>query len=183
MPADNKPIRLSENEDALLRRLYSNFRIPRDQYKKRPEDLAALTKTWNDLSGRKDAGTELVRYIQNQQKAKGRLETPWPTFNGAHERAPAISGTLSDEQLAALRDAYSDIVLPLGLGTDAVMWNDDVVSALANEFTRLTGKILPGSFLLAIAEEKRKRGLWFKVGRGGLGFDDLGELDRVDEDE
>lgn len=186
MSAPNKPIRLSENEDALLRRLYVNFRIPRDQYKKRPEDLAALEKTWCDLSGRSDAGTELVRYIQNQQKAKRRLKVAWPVFDGMHERSPAISGTLSDEQMAALKIAYASTILPLGLGTDAAIWNDEVVIALASEFMRLTGRIIPGILLLAIAEEKRKRGLWAKVGRNrgsDLGFSDLGELDRAEDQE
>jgi hypothetical protein len=146
------------------------------------EDLTLFAATFNRLSGRHDESTELIRYIQNKQKAKRRLPIPWPVFEGNHQRAPALSGTLDDEEMEALRGAYEQVVLPLHLGTDALLWNEEVVSALATEFLRRTGRIVPGFILVAIAEEKRKRKLWFTVGRGGdrdLGnqFDDLDDVE------
>jgi len=182
MPIRKKPIGLSEHDDRLLRAIYVQYRIPRDQYKRRPEDLEMLTETFNRLSGRSDSGADLIHYIQTKQKAKRRLKVPWPTFNGDHKRAPAVSGHLTSEQMEALREAYQAIVLPLSLGVDALVWNEEVADALAAEFTRRTGRIVPGLVLIAIAEEKRKRKLWFKVGRQrpDLG-EDFGDLDKIEE--
>lgn len=185
MTSDGKPIRLNAHDDSLLRNLYKQLGIPRDQYKKRPADMAFLEKAWKNLSGRNDPVAELIRYMQNQQKAKRRLAEPWPTFDGNHKRAPSVSEVLDDEKMQALRTAYDATVLPLGLGTDAVAWNSEVVNALTKEFARLTGAIVPGLVLLAIAEEKRKRGKWLKVGRAsrcGLGFGDLHEVAGLDND-
>ena len=183
MEERRKPIRLGEHEDSLLRSVYVHFRIPRDQFKKRPEDLAAFTRMFNRLSGRHDESQELIRYMQNQQKAKRRLKTPWPTFDGTHKRSPALSGTLDVDEMEALRDAYQRIVLPLDLGVDAVFWHQDVLNDLADEFARLTGKIVPGFSLAAIAEEKRKRRLWFTVGRQRRDdrADGFGDLDAVED--
>lgn len=182
MPGNNKPIRLSRDEDRLLRSLYVQLRIPRDQFKKRPQDADFLERAWHNLSGRSDPWQELVRYMQNQQKAKERLiargEEPWPVFDGNHKRAPALTSMLDDADMEALKSAYEQTVLPLALGTDAVMWNDEVVSSLEREFARLAGKRIPGLILVAVAEEKRKRKLWFRVSKRQDGFD-FGSLDDV----
>jgi hypothetical protein len=87
---------------------------------------------------------------------------------------------MDQTDMAALQAAYEVTVLPLSLGTDAVLWNDEVVSALERQFTRLTAKIIPGIILLTIAEEKRKRRLWFKVGRNRRDGFDYGSLDDVE---
>lgn len=179
MTGREKPIRLSADEDGLLRNLYVQFGIPRDQYKKRPAELSLLERSWKNLSGRSDSGPELVRYIQNQQKAKQRLAVPWPTFNGAHKRAPSFSDSMDKDRMEALKTAYENAVLPHGLGDDAVFWNSEIVEALAKEFSRLTGTIVPGYALLVIAEEKRKRGDWFKVGKRGHGRKGFKDLDQA----
>jgi len=57
------------------------------------------------------------------------------------------------------------------------------VAALAAEFTRRTGMIISGNDLMSIAEEKRKRKLWFTVGRkrqARFGFDDLDALEEAE---
>jgi hypothetical protein len=184
MPPTDKPIRPSEHDDGVARAVYFHKRIPRDQYKKRPEDLQELADTINRLTGREDKPDQWLRYIQNQQKATTRYllqgREPWPTFDGEHQKAPALTSILSAEQMESLRESYEIAVLPYELGTDAAVWHESVVAALAAEFTRRTGAIVPGILLLAIVEEKRKRGLWFKVGRKrqvNLAFGDLDALD------
>jgi hypothetical protein len=176
MAGSDLPIRLSEHDDGLLRILYVRFGIPRDQYKKRPEDSARFEREWRRLSGRNDTMPELVRYMQNQQKAKRRLRVPWPVFNGSHKKAPALSGILDEREMEALKAAYVLVVLPLGIGTDAAAWTDEVITELARQFTKRTGRIVPGLTLMAIAEEKRKRGLWFKLRRGREEFGGLDEV-------
>ncbi|MCA9125114.1 MAG: hypothetical protein H6822_01995 [Planctomycetaceae bacterium] len=181
MTSNDKPIRLDAHDDGLLRNLYVQLGIPRDQYKKRPEDMNVLERMWVNLSGRNDSAPELIRYMQNQQKAKRRLKVPWPVFNGAHKRAPSLSSALDGEQMESLKSAYEAVVLPLDVGTDAAAWNEEAVESLAREFSRLTGMIMPGLILLAIAEEKRKRGVWFKVGRRRSEGFDFGSLDDVED--
>jgi hypothetical protein len=187
MPAKEFPIRLSPEEDALLRKIYVQFRIPRDQYKRRPEELAAFIHRWNKLSGRDDEPGEVIRYIRNQQKAKSRLPVPWPTFKGTHKRAPEPSVHLDDKQLTALREIYAEIVIPLKIGVDMVEANEELCSRLSKEFAKRTGLIVPELTLVAIAEDKRKRGEWFRVGRQGwsqgIGFDDMDQIDKADDNE
>jgi hypothetical protein len=180
-----KPIRLTPDLDRLLRNLYVQLRIPRDQYKKRPEDAVFLERAWRNLTGRDDPWQELVRYMQNQQKAKERLIArglePWPVFDGNHRRAPALAQTLDDNEMTALKAAYEAVVLPLALGTDAAMWHEQVVKELEREFAKIAGRIVPGLLLLAIAEEKRKRGLWFHIGTGrrSAAFSDIDQIDKL----
>ena len=38
----SKPITLNPEDDGILRKLYENAGIPRDQYKRRPKELAVL---------------------------------------------------------------------------------------------------------------------------------------------
>ncbi|MEX2307901.1 MAG: hypothetical protein WD738_09935 [Pirellulales bacterium] len=176
--------------DRLLREIYAQIGVPRDQYKRRPKDMALLGSRWRKLSGRDDSPEELIRYIKNQQKAKSRLlargEAPWPTFNGSHKRAPEAEIVLDDKQMEVLRGIYEAMVIPLGIGVDLVEADTNLVAKLAKAFAKLTGMIVSGLALVCIAEEKRKRGLWFKVGRhgsGGIGFDDMDQIDKVDEDD
>ena len=126
--------------------------------------------------------------MQNQQKAKERLiargKEPWPIFDGNHKRAPALTGMMEDADMEALKSAYEKTILPLAVGTDAALWNEEAVKSLEVEFARLAKKVIPGIILLAIAEEKRKRGLWFRVGRHGQRFGEdgnFGDLDKVDD--
>jgi hypothetical protein len=181
MTALSKPISLTPEEDGILRKLYVQFGIPRDQYKRRPEDLIALTRRWNKLTGRHDEPGELIRYIKNQQKATKRLAEPWPTFKGSHKKAPALSTQLDEKQLDALREIYEEIVLPLGIGMDLLEANQEVVDQIAKRFAKRTGKIVPGLTLISIAEEKRKRGLWCTVEKRKGAWSDLDQVDRLKE--
>lgn len=185
MGANEKPIRLTTEEDGLLRKIYVQFRIPRDQYKRRPKDASAFISRWHKLSGRDDEMEQVVRYMKNQQKATARLQEPWPTFNGSHKRAPDSARELSKEQLVILRDIYEALVLPLGLGVDAVEADADLCSTIAKQFAKHAGLVVPAMELVSIAEDKRKRGEWCTVGgpgfSRGIGFTDMDQLDKVDE--
>jgi hypothetical protein len=189
MSGPNRPIRLTPELDRLLREVYVQIGVPRDQYKRRPKELALLGSRWRKLSGRDDSPEELVRYIKNQQKAKTRLlargDAPWPTFNGAHKRKPAPSVILTDEQLEILRHIYEKMVVPLGIGVDLVEADAQLCKAISKEFAKQTGMVVPGLTLVSIAEDKRKRGLWFKVGRGGadrgIDFADMDKLKEIDD--
>src|SRR4051794_35561421 len=72
MSVPKKPIRLTPELDGLLRKIYVQIGVPRDQFKRRPKDKALLGSRWQKLSDRDDPPEELIRYIKNQQKAKSR---------------------------------------------------------------------------------------------------------------
>jgi hypothetical protein len=175
-----KPLSLNPEQDGILRRSYFKRRIPRDQYKRRPDDLADLVAEFNRLTGLDESGEQLVRYIKNQQKAKRRLQVPWPTFEGAHKKAPPLSHTLDDKQLEVLMDIYERVVLPLQIGTDSAEASRAVCDMLAKEFARRTGIVMLGLNLLSIAEEKRKRGEWYTVGKRGAAWGDLDQVEQID---
>lgn len=139
----------------------------------------ALVDEFNRLTGLDETGEQLIRYIKNQQKATARLEVPWPTFKGAHKRTEAVSHQLDDDQLLALRDIYQELVVPLGIGVDLVEANRDLCDAIANQFAKRTGIRLPALTLISIAEDRRKAGEWFTVGRHGSSFADLDAVDRL----
>jgi hypothetical protein len=189
MSVPDKPIRLTQDLDSLLSEMYDQKGIPRDQYKHRPKDSAELERRWHKLSGRDDSVEELVRYMKNQQKDKqGRAKRglpPWPTFGGAHKRKPAPVVVLDDEQLEVLRQLYGEMVMPLGIGVDLVEADSKLRKALSSEFAKRTGMVVPAEVLVGIAEDKRKRGLWFKVGRGGvdrgIDFSDMDKLKEIDD--
>lgn len=184
-----KPIRLTPEFDRLLSKVYVQIGVPRDQYKHRPKESAELERRWHKLSGRDDSVEELVRYIKNQQKDKqGRAKRglpPWPTFGGAHKRKPLPAVVLNDEQLEILCQLYGEMVLPLGIGVDLLEADSTLCKAISREFAKRTGMLAPGAALVGIAEDKRKRGLWFKVGRGGvdrgIDFADMDKLKEIDD--
>ncbi len=173
MSARENPISLNPEEDGILRKLYVRFRIPRDQYKRRPKDLAALIRQWNKLSDRNDVAGQVIRYITNKQKAKRRLPVPWPTFDGNHQKAETCSSYLDDKQLAILREIYEVLIVPLGLGVDGVTANGQLCDELSKQFGKRAGIVVPGLTLVSIAEDERKRGRWCKVGRRQAGWADL----------
>jgi hypothetical protein len=179
MAARRKPIPLRKDEDKLLRKLYKQWRIPRGQYKKHPDYLAAFTEMFNRLSGNSYDPVQIYHYIETQQKITARLDEPWPTFDGAHKVLPPVETVLNEAHLLVLRQLWIEHVIPLGLGTDAAANRADIVEMIAREFTRLTGLRVPGMLLAMIAETKRKRGEWPRLkdyGDDDIGFDDLDKI-------
>ena len=172
-------MQLSEAERELLRSLYVEWRHPRGHYKRSPSLLAAFTQLWNRLAERADEETQLLRYMDNQQKTKG---NSWPVFNGKHRQLPAASAstaTLSDEQLKVLRNLYILLVVPEDVGTEGLVYQSEILERLTSAFRDETGQEVNPLVLAAIIEEKRKAGQWVRLcdhrssDDGDFGFDDL----------
>ena len=180
MAKKKKPIALKADEDALLRKLYKQWRIPRGQLKSHPDYLAEFVKLWNKLSGRSDPDSDVLHYIETQQKKTKRLPEPWPVFDGAHKRLPPVNIMMSVELIEVLRDLYLTYVLPLKIGTDSLSYRDELVQTLSDEFARRTGHHVPGILLAAKIENERKRRRWFTLRDHAkdddLGFSDLHEI-------
>jgi hypothetical protein len=183
MSERRKKIPLRPDEDRLLRKLYIQWRIPRGQYKSHPVELAAFVQLFNNLSGLSYSALEVLHYIETQQKAGERLKPAWPTFDGNHKKLAPMDKTLSDEEMAALREIWHEHVLPMNIGTDKATFIDSLVTLLEREFAKRTRHMIPGIMLLAIVENERKKGLWLTLrddtqgGKkdDGIGFDDMDE--------
>lgn len=170
------PIRLQRDEDQLLRTLYTQWRLGRAQYKKRPDYLAEFTRVWNALSGRDDDPIDVYHYIETQQKITKRLEVPWPTFKGAHKRLPPLKDVFGPEGTLALISLYQQHVQPLEIGTDSLMFHPEVTEMLSKEFFKATGIDVPGAMLVAKLEQERKSGHTPTLRDSGLGFNDIDEV-------
>jgi hypothetical protein len=173
-------MRLPRDEDALLRQLYVEFRIPTDQYAKpeRQAELAGFVRAWNDATGRDDEPDEIKRYMVNMRKS-GKEGPGWPTLDGNYERlAGPRTEALTESEWNHLRGAYAELFIDNEIGSDQLAFNGGLRSSLAEAFFRRTGKRVSGELLHALIEANRKRGLWlaFKRDGKGKGFGDLDEV-------
>ena len=176
-----KPIPLGREEDALLRSLYSQWRIPRGQFKKHPELLGKFVEKWNLLSGRSDHAHDVLHYIETKQKASGRLPDPWPSFDGAHKRLEPPNVHLSREQWDILADLYEKLVIPLRIGTDKLTYSEELLDSLTSQFSRRARVFVHGLVLASLIEDRRKDNSWVRlrdIGRKNDGFDDLDDLQK-----
>lgn len=164
-------IRLTRDLDQMLRRQYKQWRIPRGQLKSHPDYLDAFTEEFNGRAGTNFASSEILHYIDTQQKITARLEEPWPTFAGAHKVLPPVANVFTHEHLAVLKGLWREHIMPLNLGTDGFAYRDNLVELLASRFEKATKLKVPGMILAARIETERKHGNWLCLKNAG--FDDL----------
>lgn len=180
MPERKKPIPLSGADDRLLRRQYTTWRIPTDQFKKRPEDLAKYMEMWNNLSERDDAPEDILHYMITKRKAGERLIPRWPVFEGKHRTAPTTSGLLNEKEWKILEQVCLDELIARGLGTDNLAYRPELCDIIEEEFARRAGRVIPGLLLAAAIEARRKRGEWLTLrddyNDPDVGFGDIDEI-------
>src|SRR5207248_4422161 len=148
-----------------------HFRIPSDQYPKRPADLAAFVQAWDDLTGRNDAPDDIKHYIVTKRK-----NSDWVTLDDDYERmAGPPEGILTLAEWTHLAQIYAELFIARDIGSDQLSYDPALRASLAEEFYRRTGRRVRGELLHALIEAKRKRGEWLaakaKDGREpGIGF-------------
>jgi hypothetical protein len=164
----------------LLRRLYVQFKIPTDQFKRRPEDFQNFVQMWNDLSGRSDTAGDVLHYMVTKRKAGARLNPRWPVFDGNHRTAPSTSHLFNEKEWAIIEEIYRREILSLGIGTDSLAFDEELADRVAEAFARRTGRIIPPLIVAAAIEARRKRGEWLTLRDDfvdpNIGFGDLDEL-------
>lgn len=172
MPRTRQSLRLVSNEDELLRTLYREFNIPTDQYPQRPEDLIRLVATFNNLTGRKELGPEILHYMITRRK------------NGDWERLGRDAGNgfsrprvaFTEEELKHLDAIHEE----LQIASDNFALNSDLAEKLQREFARRTNRIIPSMILAAEMINRRKVGalatLKPKADDQDLGFSDMNEV-------
>jgi hypothetical protein len=172
MAQRRRTIPLVPGEVELLKLLYMEYRYPSDQYERRPAALRRFVSQWNDLSERTDAPEEVMHYIITKRKAR-----KWVRFDGDHEKMASMRDEfLTEQQWAALRAAYTDVLVSRRLGSDNIRFDPSLASDLSRRFRALSGKTMNASLLLAAIEAKRKRGEWITIGDRGIGFSDIEQV-------
>jgi hypothetical protein len=153
---------LQDHEDALLRTLYREFKIPIDQYPLRPDDLSRLVSTWNNLTGRDDSGPDLLHYMISRRKDNKSHRKGWEKLGrkaGGDFKPPQLS--LSEDDLKQV-DAIHEV---LQVASDNYALDSDLAQRLQEEFARRTGRIVPAMVLAAAMIVAARRVPWRPHGR------------------
>lgn len=172
-----KAISIPAHEVEILKELYRQFRIPSDQYKRRPAQLDRFVGAWNTLTHRNDSGGELLHYIITQRKQK-----KWVTFGNDYARLACLPDTfLSAREWLILEAIYREEMLPREIGSDNLAYDDLLAAQIAREFCDRSGRMVYGRLLFSAIMAKRKRGEWVNVrppkeNQGGIGFSDMDDI-------
>jgi hypothetical protein len=172
MPRTRQSLRLLAHEDALLRTLYREFKILTDQYPQRPDDLGQLVDSWNNLTGRKERGPDVLHYMITRRK-KGQ----WERLGREAAEVPARPGAnFSDEELSHLDAIHEE----LQIASDNFALNSGLAEKLQQEFARRAGRIVPAMILASAMISRRKAGalatLKPKSKDSDLGFSDIDQV-------
>lgn len=171
-----KAMPLSCREVALLQDLYLEFRIPSDQYKRRPRAAARLLRRWNTASGRSDCWENVIHYIISKRKQK-----KWVTFGDNYlQLAEPNWQVLNEQEWTALEQAYCEVLLAKDLASDNLVYDLNLATAVADRFAVLSGRAMDRMDLAALVMSKRKRGEWVRLkpnAESSLGFSDIDEID------
>lgn len=172
MPRIRPTVRLLPHEDALLRALYLEYNIPTDQYPQRPDDLARLVDTFNNLSGRKEAAADLLHYMISRRKKKRWEKLGRGAGNGFSR--PKVDFT--EDELKHLDAIHEE----LQIASDNFALNPELAEKLQKEFAIRAGRIVPHMILAATIINRRKAGslatLKPKAGDEDIGFTDINEI-------
>lgn len=171
----HKSLQLMEHEHDLLTKLYLQRKIPIEQFEQRTTELDNLVEEWNSSTGRSDSSGEVLHYMRTKRK-KGR----WVRFDGAHLPQPAAPDFSADE-IEALVAIYSEDIAAMGIGSDAIGYEDELRAKLVTEFARRTGRVMAAGDLVCKLTSLRKMGLLPKaadvpqVKPEDVGFEDINQ--------
>jgi hypothetical protein len=161
----------------MLKHLYLEFRIPSDQYKRRPQFLDRFVRRWNALAERHDSPGEILHFIVTKRK-----NGEWVTLDGDYERLESMPDDfLSAEGWDHLREVYESIVIARDIGSDTLAFDEGLAREVGREFAKRVGRVVHVGLLFAAIMAKRKRGEWLKIGRDKhgkpeIGFDDIDQI-------
>lgn len=163
-------IRLAPFEREALVQIYLHHQLATDRYKDRPGELADVTHTFNNLTGRTDLPAEVLHYMETKRK-----NGDWVTLDGQHRRLPQLgSDFLKPDEWQVLDKVYVDI----GVGSDQFAYDSELQAVLEQAFHRQGGRRVGGRLLATALRERRKDGLLPKLPpkpKAG-GFNDFDEL-------
>lgn len=174
MATRRKSIRLSPDEDSLLRTLHRQSGIPDGQFPQRPRFWRRFTDVWNEATDRSDSPEEILHYIMTKRK-KGL----WFRFDGDHSRLKSPEpDVLSKEQWEVVDELYVEI----GISADALLVDASARTAFLKRLAAKTGEHISDLLFVAALVARRKGGMLPKTGGGpDGGGDDIGfrDIDKV----
>lgn len=170
-----KSIRLSPDEDTLLRMLHRQSGIPDGQFPQRPRFWRRFTDVWNEATDRSDSPEEILHYIMTRRKRPRGRPGRWEPFRDDYQRLRSPEpDVLSDEHWAVVDELYIEI----GISADALLVDAAARSDFLTRFVARTGEHIPDLFFVAALVARRKGGMLPKTGRGhDEGGEDIGFRD------
>jgi hypothetical protein len=177
----HKSIKLLPHERALLLKMYLEGRIAIEQYEARSIERERLAEEWNKLTGRSDAGSDLVHYMRTQRK-----RGLWVKLEGAALPSPPTP-KFSAEETEVLVNIYTEEVAAMGVGSDVLAYEDELKTLIAKEFAGKTGRIIAADDLVAKLTALRKRGMLPKAADvpiagkdADVGFGDIDNISKAE---
>lgn len=173
MSVNRKSIRLTFEEDHLLRTFHRQSGVPDGQFSQRPRFWRQFTNAWNGATGRSDSPEEVLHYIMTKRK-----QALWFRFGKDHKPLPTPEpDILIPEQWAVVDSLYVD----MGVGADNFLVDRELRSELLRRFIAHTGVHIPELLFTSALIARRKAGWLPKVPHtpppdGDFGFRDIDQV-------
>lgn len=174
-----KSIRLSPDEDKLLRTLHRQSGVPDGQFPQRPKFWRRFTDVWNEATDRSDSSEEILHYIMTRRKRPHGRPGRWEPFGDGYKplRCPE-SDVLSKAHWAIVNQLYVEI----GISADSLLVDAAARQDFLKRFVARTGEHVPDLLFVAAIVARRKGGLLPKTSRAGAEGDEdigFGDIDMV----
>ena len=165
-------MKLNPDEKACLENLYLQLAVATDQLRRVPIELRAMVAAFNQMTGREERASDLVRYMRNRRKNKD-----WPLLGGRARKFESAFAELDEDHLDVLEELYVEIDQTV----DELDHSTKLASVLRKKFSARTGMVLPASRLVAALMAMRKAGLLPCIREEksmDVGFDDIDDVIR-----
>lgn len=177
MKARRKSIRLSPDEDQLLRTLHRQSGVPDGQFPQRPKFWRQFTNVWNEATDRRDTPEDILHYIMTRRKRPKGRPGRWDAFGDDYKPLPCPEpDTLTPEQWEVVEAIYVE----MKVGADNFLIDRELRSELLRRFVARTGAHVPELLFTAALVARRKGGFLPKTGGGisdtDMGFGDINEV-------
>lgn len=177
MTSKRSSIRLSPDEDQLLRTLHRQSGIPDGQFPQRPRFWHRFTEIWNEATERDDSPEEILHYIMTRRKRPHGRPGRWEPFGPDHKRLRNPEpDLLAPEQWEIVNEIYVE----MNLGADNYLVDAAARTDLLKRLAARTGEHVSDLVFVAALIARRKGGLLPKTGTGAdrtdIGFQDLDEV-------
>lgn len=165
--AARKTVRLSVADDMTLRQLYRSFRVPVDQFRRRPSELSRLTDAFNAATGQDLTTGHVLHYMIRRRK-----DGNWETFDGTHRRAKALPDALFTDQEWQVVDR---LYVESGIGADTFLYDSQLAAEFSAKIAAALGRAIRPDILAAALVERRKDDALPRL-RPDTGFADIDQI-------
>lgn len=165
--AARKTVRLNPDEDQTLRRLYRNLRVPVDQFRRRPRELARLTDAFNAATGLQLTTGQVLHYMIRRRK-----DGNWVTFDGTHRRANPLPDALFTNDEWQIVDR---LYVECGVGADTFLYDGKLATDFCAKIAAALGRAMRADVVAAALVDRRKNDALPRL-RPDAGFEDIDQI-------